>query len=299
MNDLLNKRKPYIIFNACLYFWVHFSYLWNGQFEIWGAASIFSRVYCNVSEKHLAFGNYRISEINILKELVMIRNRMPASSPLPFPKNVIFLTKKPYLGCGYSFWLVRDFFPNMQEIKYLHNVHLPFFDCLLLEEILGTLHNSDGCYSVADHMLSEVLLCSLVVLWLGEMQRSGLFGGLAEGEGGTRGPGSVKVRSTTALDLEKQGGRSGCCSYSEWLFTSSAPQARARRRLGACWCFLYGGESLRLKTLCPKLRSWDLVSWRDFFTLMARGLKSDSVRLLSKKVLLDAVWEGPVECSDS
>lgn len=95
------------------------------------------------------------------------------------------------------------------------------------------------------------------------------------------------------------GGVGAVPTVHEWLFTSSAPQARARRRLGTCWCVPYGGESLRLKILCPKLRSWDLDSWRDFFTLMARGLKSESVRLLSKKVLLDAVCEGPVECSDS
>lgn len=69
-------------------------------------------MYRNLSEKHLAFGSYRISEIGILKELVMIRNRMPASSPLPFPKNVIFLTQKPYLGCGYSFWLSKGLFPQ-------------------------------------------------------------------------------------------------------------------------------------------------------------------------------------------
>lgn len=93
---------------------------------------------------------------------------------------------------------------------YLHNVHLLFFDCLFLEEILGTLHDGDGCYSVADHTLLEVLLCSLVVLWLGEVQRSELFGGLAEGEGGTRGPGNLKVRSMTTA-------WSGEIRWEEWV----------------------------------------------------------------------------------
>lgn len=39
-------------------------------------------------------------------------------------------------------------------------------------------------------------------------------------------------------------------------------------------------ETLRLKILCPKLRNWDFVSWRGF--PVARGLKFNSVRLLSK-----------------
>ena len=47
------------------------------------------------------------------------------------------------------------------------------------------------------------------------------------------------------------------------------------------WCRLVFlkrrvGAFLRLETLCPKLRSWNLVSWRDFLGLVARGLKSNS-----------------------
>lgn len=39
-------------------------------------------VECTISENHLAFGNYRVSEI-ILKELVMIINGLPGPAPPP------------------------------------------------------------------------------------------------------------------------------------------------------------------------------------------------------------------------
>lgn len=75
--------------------------------------------------------------------------------------------------------------------------------------------------------------------------------------------------------------------------TAAASRPRAwRRGLDADGCFLKRvGAFLRLETLCPKLRRWNLVSWRVFLGLVARGLKSNSMSLFSKGSL-DSVLKG-------
>ena len=135
---------------------------------------------------------------------------------------------------------------------------------------------------------------SCVVWWF--LWPSGQGAGLqaAFGRGPTAGEGAelayLAVRAWLQLNLEKWAGRVGVFQQvPEQLLTSAAPQQEDLMSAGV-FVQREAEASLRLKTLCPELSKWDLVSWKGFLGL---GPEAWKPALMMRSLPKDSVFVGP------